>query len=77
MTAKAGEFLDGLFELGLQLAAVLGLCAAALTLWPEDLLHKPLAAATLSDLLGVLGSLALWGFALAWSYFLAGPLRKK
>ncbi|HET7363254.1 MAG TPA: hypothetical protein VFJ70_06730 [Burkholderiales bacterium] len=77
MTAKTGDFLDGLFELGLQLAAVLGLCAAAISLWPDDLLSKPRAELMLSDLLWLLGSLALWGLALAWSYFLAEPLRNK
>ena len=31
MTAKTGDFLEGLFELGVQLTAVVGLCAGLLS----------------------------------------------
>ena len=77
MTAKTGDFLEGLFELGVQLAGVVGLCAAATWLWPDDLPNTPISSLTIADVLWVFGSLALWGLALAWSYFLAEPLRKK
>ncbi len=77
MTAKTGDFLEGLLELGVQLAAVVGLCAVAIRLWPDDLPNTPFSSLTMSDVLCVSGSLAVWGLALAWSYFLAEPLRKK
>lgn len=77
MTAKTSDFLGGLFELGVQLAGVVGLCAAAIWLWPDDLRDTPFSSLTLFDWLCAFGSLAVWGLALAWSYFLAEPLRKK
>jgi hypothetical protein len=77
MTAKTGDFLDGLFELGVQMAAALALCALAMWLWPDELLNTPLGSLTPADLLWAFGSLAVWAIALAWSYFLAAPLQKK
>ena len=77
MTAKTGNFLDGLFELGVQMAAAVALCALAMWLWPDELLSTPLGSLTLGDLLWAFGSLTVWAIALAWSYFLAQPLQNK